>query len=342
MDGPGTPRAYGVRWTPVVDHSLPDPMKAVSGGLPTDDTGWAFEVKWDGVRVVAGVDGPARTVRLRTANGLDATARFPEVAAVALAVAPHRAVLDGEVVAFDEAGRPSFERLARRTHLASAADARGLAAEVAVTYVVFDVLSVDDVDLTPRPYVERRRALATLLAAGPGDAWVVPEHRVGDGEAFLAATRAAGLEGVMAKRLDSRYEPGRRSSAWRKVKNRRRQEFVVGGWVEGAAGWAGSIGALLVGVFADGALRYCGRVGSGLSSGLQGALARLLAARHLDRCPFEPLPPAAATAGVRWARPEVVVEVAFAEWTGAGLLRHPSLLGIRDDKDAASVVREPG
>ena len=311
-------------------------MKAVTGTLPADETSWAFEIKWDGVRVLSAIESD--NVRLRSSNGNDITGRYPELQAFAEALAEHAVVLDGEVVAFDEEGRPSFGRLQQRMHLANAREVRVRAETVPITYVVFDLLHLDGNSVMPLPYLDRRRLLADLV---PDDGcWTVPAHRVGDGEALLEAVRSRGLEGVMAKKVDSPYLPGRRSSSWVKVKARLRQEFVIGGWQPGEKGRLGQLGSLLVGVFDDGVLRYCGKVGTGFSIRELARLGEILEPLAIDASPFDPPPPRPIARLARWVHPELVAEVEFGEWTSEGILRHPSYLGLRDDKPATDVVRE--
>ena len=239
-----------------------EPMKAVTGELPTDD-GWAFEVKWDGMRITSFCD--RGTLRLQTTNQLDATARFVELAPLADALRDHQVVLDGEVVAFSDAGRPDFGRLQSRMHGIPSAGPGSSEDPVAISYVVFDLLWLDGLDAMPAPYLDRRRLLTELVEPGP--AWQVPAHQVGDGDVLLRAVTERGLEGVMAKRIDSVYLPGKRSTAWRKVKVRRRQELVVGGWLPGEGGRASSFGALLVGYQTADGLHYAGRVGTGFDAG---------------------------------------------------------------------------
>jgi len=315
-------------------------MKAVSAtDLPADDSGWAYEIKWDGMRLLAfvGIDG-AGVVRLRTTNGIDATPRFPEFERLADAVGGRAAVLDGEAVAFDDAGRPSFGRLQHRMHVVGAAEVRRRAEEVPVCFLVFDLLWLDGHDVTSLPYTERRRLLAELFSPVPGVQ--MPEHRIGDGAALLGAAAERGLEGVMAKRLDSRYEPGRRSPAWRKVKVRRRQEFVVGGWQPGEKGRAGRIGSLLLGYYEDGHLRFAGKVGTGFTQRELAWLDGILAPLARATSPFDPSPPRIVDRVARYVEPVLVAEIEFGEWTLDGILRHPSYLGLRDDKAATDVVRE--
>lgn len=314
------------------------PMKAVSGPLPEgDDDRWAYEIKWDGMRILSFVDANG-SVRLRSSNGIDSTNRYPELAALGDALRGHAAVLDGEVVAFDDEGRPSFGRLQGRMHLSSAAEVARRGADVPISYVVFDLLRLDGNDVFPLSYLERRRLLSALLP--DGGCWQVPAHHVGEGALLLAAARERRLEGVMAKRIDSPYLPGKRSPTWRKIKVRKRQEFVVGGWQPGEGNRSGHLGSLLVGYHEHGALRFAGRVGTGFSVRELERLGRLLEERAIADSPFDPPPPRLVARSARWVRPELVAEVEFGEWTGDGILRHPAYLGLRDDKPASDVVRE--
>lgn len=313
------------------------PMKAVSGDLPADESGWAFEIKWDGMRALAFVAGGE--LRLQSANLADITARFPELATLAGALSGHQVVLDGELVALGPGGRPSFGALQHRMHVADPCESRRRALVEPVTYMIFDLVHMDGRDVTQVPYLDRRRLLADVVPPGPR--WQVPAHHGdGDGAALLAAATEAGLEGLLAKRLASRYEPGRRSPAWRKIKVRLRQEFVVGGWQPGEGGRAGTLGSLLVGYFAQGALRYAGRVGTGFTERELARLATRLEELSVPSTPFDPVPPTVVSRRARWVSPELVAEVAFGEWTDAGILRHPAYLGLRTDKAPADVVRE--
>lgn len=315
-----------------------DPMKAVPidpSDLPTDD-GWAFEIKWDGMRALAFVEGDR--LRLQSSRLADVTVSFPEVQPLAAALGVESAILDGELVAFDVEGRPSFGHLQQRMHVTKSAEARRRATQFPVTYVVFDLLHLDGHDLTGEPLTDRRRLLEALVPTGP--AWRVATYQVGDGHALLDAATEHGLEGLMAKRLDSHYDVGRRSDAWRKVKVRQQQEFVIGGWQEGSGTRFGRVGSLHVGYFADGALRYAGRVGSGFTESDLRRVGALLADLAIDECPFTPPPPRTITRHAHWVRPELVAEVAYGSWTGDGMLRHPVYLGLRTDKDPADVVRE--
>ncbi len=314
-------------------------MKATSGELPAGE-GWAYEVKWDGMRALCFVDGSS--LRVQSVNERDVTASWPELAGLPDALPVTTALLDGELVATDADGRPDFGRLQQRMHIANPAEAARRAVDVPVTYVVFDLLHLDGHDLTGVPLVDRRRLLDQVL--DPAPSWrTSPLHD--DGVALLAAAHERGLEGVVAKRLDSTYEPGKRTRQWLKVKVRRRQEMVVGGWVPGEGNRGGHIGALLVGYHDragdGGPLRFAGRVGTGFSQAELTRLAALAASLVADECPFDPpLPRAEMLRGPTWLRPELVAELEFAEWTGDGRLRHPSYLGLRTDKAAADVTRD--
>jgi bifunctional non-homologous end joining protein LigD len=319
------------------------PMLAKAGPVPParEDDQWAYEIKWDGVRAVV-FSEPGR-MRFVTRNGNDITARYPELARMNRALSMHRAVLDGEVVGFDADGRPSFGALQGRMHLTREAQVKRLAKEAPVTYMAFDLVWLDGRSLMDRPYAERRAALRALLA--DGERWQVPDHVVGGGADLLAVTREQGLEGIVAKRVDSPYEPGRRGGSWRKVKNTNRQELVIGGWLPGEGRREERIGALLVGVHdegEEGPLRFAGRVGTGFTEAELDRLAGLLAPLVTDASPFDVVPK-----GVKipreacWVVPDLVCEVEFVEWTREGVLRAPSYKGLREDKPATLVVREP-
>jgi bifunctional non-homologous end joining protein LigD len=299
------------------------PMKAASGPLPpATDEGWVYEVKWDGFRTLVFVDGGR--VRLQSSNRLDVTTRWPDLAEVGPAVHAESAVLDGEVVALLDDGRPSFGALVR--------------GEGPVMFMAFDLLALNGHDTTGLPLEQRRHLLTEVLE--PGDRWALsPQYD--DGEALARATEAQGLEGVMAKRRGSPYVAGKRSPTWRKVKHRRRQEFVVGGWSPGEGNRSTSFGSLALGVYEGGRLRFAGAVGTGFDARTLTSLQQLLAERPVDACPFDPPPPKAALRRPRWVRPDLVAEVEFAEWTHDGIVRHSSFQGLRDDKDPHEVVREP-
>ena len=314
-------------------------MKATSGELPTGP-GWIYEVKWDGMRVIADVapDG----VHAWTSNGRDATVAFPELASLGGALAPVEATLDGELVALDGRGKPSFGRLQQRMHVASPAEARRRAGEVPVELVVFDLLQLGGRDVVELPWRDRRRLLDQLaddLPPGSGVAQVFD-----DGPALVAVCEERGLEGVIAKRVDSPYVPGARTRSWIKVKVRRHDEMVVGGWSEGEGNRSGRLGSLLVGFHdppGSATLRYAGRVGSGFTGAELDRMAGVLDPLATDDCPFDPLPPPLQRRRAHWVRPAVVVEVAYGEWTPDERLRHPVYMGQRVDVDADAVVH-PG
>ena len=311
-------------------------MKAIAGELPANDRGWWFEVKWDGMRIVAEVT--ADDVVLRSARGTDVTVTFPELDDLRNSVGEHAVVLDGEVVAFDEAGRPSFAKLQHRMHVMDRRDAAKRANETPVVLMLFDILWLDGVDLT-RSSTEERRALLTSTIT-PSPRIQIPAS-FEDGASLLEAARAQGLEGVVAKRIERPYQPGKRSPDWRKVKVRNTQEFVVGGWLGGSGTRAGTIGSLVIGCHVDGILTWVGNVGTGFSTAELRRLSGVLAALATDDCPFASLPENPTGRSAHWVRPEVVVQVEFGEWTPDRRLRHPVYLGERDDKPAADVTCDP-
>jgi bifunctional non-homologous end joining protein LigD len=311
------------------------PMLARLGSLPRDDDEWGFEIKWDGVRATAFCD--AGHLQLTGRNGTDFTPRYPEIRDMAIELGARRAVLDGEVVAFDREGRPSFERLQSRMHLASDSQVRRRMRDLPVTYVAFDVLWLEGRPTLGLPYRDRRRLLESLELQGPR--WRTPAYRVGEGEALLAASAEQRLEGVVAKKLDSPYEPGRRSGAWLKIKNRPAQDVVVGGWLPGEGGRSKTLGALVVGVYADGDLHYAGRVGSGFTQTTLATTMQALEPLRIDESPFSGRQP---PKGTVFVEPALVARVEMSEWTRAGTLRAPVFKGLRDDLDPQDVVREEG
>jgi bifunctional non-homologous end joining protein LigD len=314
------------------------PMLATAGTLPVRDAGWAYEMKWDGIRALAFVADGA--VRLVSRSGRDISQVYPELAGLAAAMDVHDAVLDGEIVAFGEGEWPDFEALQQRMNISSAAQARVLAAQVPVSYLAFDVLWLDGTPTLDQPYTARRERLDGIGLGGGN--WQAPPSFAGEAGADVqAVSRQHHLEGIVAKRLQSRYEPGRRSPSWLKIKNIRRQEVVVGGWKPGEGGRAGGIGSLLVGVHDDGVLVYSGHVGTGFTQQTLHMLAGKLAPLRRPTSPFGTEVPAADARAAHWVEPVLVAEIAFSDWTRSGRLRAPSYKGLRDDKDAAEVIREP-
>jgi bifunctional non-homologous end joining protein LigD len=319
------------------------PMLARTAARPPAEDGWAFEIKWDGVRALAYLDD---ALRLESRTGEDLTNRYPELGGLAADV-DRPTILDGEIVAFDEQGRPSFQRLQARMGLTSQRQVELRSSEVPVTYMAFDVLYRDDALTIELPYEERRELLAAMELDGPS--WQAPAHHLGEGAALLAATRDQQLEGVVAKRLGSTYRPGRRTHDWLKVRNTRSQELVIGGWMPGEGGRSGRMGSLLVGYWDSTAeeegrlgrpplLVFAGGVGTGFTQDELDRLTRMLTARSRDESPFDVGGPK--RRGARWCEPELVCEVEFREWTRDGTLRAPSYKGLREDKDPREVVRE--
>jgi bifunctional non-homologous end joining protein LigD len=342
-------------------------MLATPGPPPPADGRWAVEMKWDGVRALAFIEGGR--VRLVSRTGRDITVAYPELAGLG-SVSKHgggghgasenrgsedgagedgagengtsghwQLLLDGEIVAFGDGGWPEFEALQPRIHASTPAQAALLAAETPVTYLVFDLLQLDGRPLLDVPYRERRELLDQLALSGPY--WQTPPSFPGaDFQAVLAASVANGLEGVVAKLLDSRYEPGSRSGSWRKIKNVLRQEVIVAGWKPGKGNRFGQIGSLLIGLNSPEGLSYAGHVGTGFTVETLRMLGeRLAPLRRLDS-PFEgPVPEEHARTAV-WVEPRLVIDVAFGSWTRAGRMRAPTYKGLRDDKEPADVVRE--
>jgi bifunctional non-homologous end joining protein LigD len=316
------------------------PMKASTAPLPRGGD-WTYELKWDGMRAILEVLGG--NLQIWSSNAKDATPSYPELQALGAAFAHIDVVLDGEIVALDERGRPNFGRLQHRMHVTRSSDAARLAATYPVELVLFDVLQVGDRPTVSLPLRDRRTVLGALADDLPPGVQVAQVFTDGDG--LLAAADEQGLEGVIAKRSGSTYLPGRRTGEWVKVKVQRRQELVVGGWADGQGERAGTLGALLVGYYDDTApgrpFRYAGRVGTGYTSAMLTYLREQLAPLATDRCPFDPPPPPLRARDAHWVQPALVAEVGFGNWTEEGLLRHPVYLGLRRDKDPEQVVREP-
>jgi bifunctional non-homologous end joining protein LigD len=293
--------------------------------LPRDDERWGYEFKWDGVRALVFVhDGE---VRVQGRSQRDFTGQYPEITGLGAVLGARDVVLDGEVVALGPDGTPSFQMLQRRMHVVSPHDVRARMADTPVIYMPFDVLRLDGEPTIHLPYTERRVRLERLELAGNN--WQTPPSQAGDGDAVFAVAKLRNLEGVVAKRLDSHYEPGRRSRAWLKIKNKQHVQLVIGGWAEGNGNRSGRIGALLVGYHDGDDLRYAGNVGSGFTEKMLKELQARLAplARPENGCPFVNPP--------RWphlhyVEPVLECEVEFTEWTDELTLRHPVFKGLKE------------
>jgi bifunctional non-homologous end joining protein LigD len=315
-----------------------EPMLARTGELPPDDGSWAYEMKWDGLRALAYVsDGRAR---LLSRTGQDITRDYPELTSLGTALDGRQAVLDGEVVALGGDGWPDFELLQQRMNARPGPASQRLLSEVPVTYLAFDLLHLDGRSLLDEPYQQRRAQLTGLGLTGAH--WQTPPSFTSEAGADVQAVSVQqGLEGIVAKRLASRYEPGKRTGSWRKIKNVRQQEVVVGGWKPGEGNRAGQIGSLLIGVQDAAGLTYAGHVGTGFSQQTLRMLGELLAPLRRATSPFaSPVPPEHARPAV-WVEPSVVIEVGFADWTKAGRMRAPTYRGLRPDKAPADAIREP-
>ena len=284
-----------------------------TSAIPEGDD-WAFEVKWDGYRTVVHLaDG---SVRLQSTAGHDVTDRWPELGDLAAGVNASSAILDGELVVFDDDGRPSFE-LAQQSGVGSGREA---------VLQFFDVLQIDGTDTIALSYLDRRRLLDALVEPGPN--WTVPGYRIGGGDELVAATAEQGLEGVIAKRVDSLYRPGTRSKDWRKIKNRTLVELAIGGFTAGTGSRASTFGALLVGRRDGGRLHFAGGVGTGFDQPTLTSLSERLRAIAVDDCPFDPPPPASVGRTATWVDPVLRARVEIAEFTNDGLVRHASFVGL--------------
>jgi len=311
---------------------IPDdvaPMLAETVDAPFHRADWIWEPKLDGYRVLAFID--SQGVRLRSRRGLDLTKAFPALAAELSKQQVDGMILDGELVALDASGRPSFQALQNRVQLKTEREIAAADAGAAVVLFCFDLLYFAGIDLRQAPYKDRRRYLAQCLLPSPRVQLV---HTEQDGPALQQAAIESGFEGVVGKRLDSRYEAGRRSAAWVKAKPSRTGEFVVGGFTEGR-GVRAPLGALLVGAWDEGRLRFASHVGSGFDDRTLAQLMERLRGLERATCPFDPVPEQPNP--TRWVEPELVAEVRFHSWTEDDRLRHPVFLRLRDDVAPASV-----
>jgi bifunctional non-homologous end joining protein LigD len=323
------------------------PMLATLADAPLDDPNLVYEPKYDGIRALVAVEpggGGGAGVAISSRLGNDKTAQFPEVVRALASWGARRrraALLDGEIVALDDSGRPvGFQRLQDRIHLTLPRDIEALAAAHPVAFVAFDLLRDGDEPLVDRPLAERRSRLEAALGPDVSDAagtLRISLQRSGDGTALLEQARREAWEGIIAKDARSKYQPGRRTRDWRKLKLVKRQEFVVGGWTDPRRSRA-HFGALLLGIPEGGRLRYAGHTGGGFTDADLGRIAARLAPLATGACPFTTRPPT--NERPHWVRPELVVEVKFSQWTDEGYLRHPIFLGLRDDVPPGAVTRE--
>ncbi|MCV7237481.1 ATP-dependent DNA ligase [Mycolicibacterium celeriflavum] len=297
------------------------PMLSTEGSVARLKAGqWAFEGKWDGYRVIVDADRGRLTVRSR--RGRDVTAEFTQFEALAADLAEHHVILDGEAVALDESGVPSFTEMQNR------------ARSTRVEFWAFDILHLDGRPLLKAKYADRRRLLEALAEGG---GLIVPELLPGDGPEALEYARKKGWEGVVAKKRDSTYQPGRRSSSWVKDKLWNTQEVVIGGWRQGEGGRSSGIGALVLGIPADGGLQFVGRVGTGFTDKALAELKKTLKPLETDESPFNDRLPRQDAKGVTFVRPELVGEVRYSERTSDDRLRQPSWRGLRPDKEPGEV-----
>ncbi len=316
---------------------LERPMLATAGTLGMLRGGdWALEWKWDGIRVLARVDDGR--VRLLSRRGNDVTDTYPELAALPR-VLRGDALVDGEIVALDDAGRPSFERMQQRMNLTRPREIERVAATVPVRLLLFDVLEIAGSSVTHLPYERRRELLERLVRPRRGVPIEVPAVASGSPEAAYEESRRLGLEGLVAKRVDSPYRAGARTENWLKLKLTRTQEVVIGGYRRGSGTRTGRIRSLLVGIPGPDGLEYAGRVGSGLREVESERLLSALDARRRATAPFIEVP-APDVADAVWVEPELVGEIEFGEWTRTGVARHPRWRGLRPDKSPGDVVRE--
>jgi len=311
-------------------------MLATLTNLRFSDPAWLYERKLDGERSLAFRDGGG--VRLMSRNRLVVTRQFPEIASALMGLASDEFVIDGEIVALD-GERTSFPRLQRRMHVLDPGPAR--LREAPVVYFAFDVLHASGYDVTGAPQLERSLLLRSILApikrSSRRGAVRPTDHVVGQGEKAYEEACRNGWEGLIAKRSDAPYEPGRRSKSWLKFKCVLEQEFVIGGYTE-PQGSRTDLGALLLGYHEDGDLVYAGKVGTGFDAETLALLGRELRALERDRPPF--VRGALPRKGAHWTKPVLVAQVGYSEWTEDGQLRHPRFLGLRRDKDPRTVVRE--
>lgn len=320
------------------------PMLAKQGKLPTDDNQYGFEIKWDGMRCI--LYHINNEILLRSRNQKDITSQYPELQELGTKLNGQQVILDGEIIALDTRGRPSFSLLQHRMGLSSSIVITKKRQEIPVTYISFDILYLNNKYLMDLPYTERRHILDNLGFSSTN--LQVPAYQLGHGKEIQKAVSDLGLEGIIAKRLISHYLPGKRSDDWLKIKNNHRQEFVIGGWLPGKGQRSEGIGSLVLGYY-DMTLKqaeaenkepqflYAGKVGTGFTKDLLQKLLAMLTPLKRDSSPFSTdIPPK----DTIFVEPQIIGEFEFTEWTPNNTLRHPSFKGLRYDKAAPFVIKE--
>jgi bifunctional non-homologous end joining protein LigD len=306
-------------------------MLARLSDIPEPQKEWNFELKWDGVRAICYIDGPH--IRFQSRNAVDITARYPELCDLPGKLTEERLILDGELVALDREGRPSFSRLQQRMH-AGAEQAKRIHRKFPVRYFIFDILFLGDRSLIEAPYIERRKILDRIGLSHPRVR--IPRSYTGGGEAILSAAKAHRLEGIVCKLSNSPYEPGKRSASWRKVKIVKTQDLVIGGWTPQEN--VQRIGALLLGRYTpDARLVYVGNVGSGFSDFAHEILLPKLKALEIGQNPFDSDVP---KKNVRFVSPTLVAEVEYRRWPEGGKIQQAAYKGLRLDKRADEAMAE--
>jgi len=306
-------------------------MKAKSGVLP-NSKGWAAEIKWDGVRaqVHTSYNNGEATTQIFSISGRDITNNFPEIEPIAQSIKANT-ILDGELVAF-ESGKPSFSKLSSRFAVSN--PSKQLVEQIPVIYVAFDLLQLGGNSLVNLPYIDRREALSSILVEGT--TWKAPAHNAVDIEATYNLACEQKLEGIVVKKLNSVYQPGKRSQDWLKIKVRHRQEFIICGWHEGEESLIGKVGSLILGFYEDEELRYAGLVGTGFSDQQRSELLHHF--ENIKESPFKTQPEL--EKNPNWVRPIQVVEVEFGRWSDEGIIHHSSFKGSCVDKNPKKVIRE--
>jgi bifunctional non-homologous end joining protein LigD len=313
------------------------PMLATLSSLPANPKPYSFEFKWDGVRAIGYFDG--RNLSFQSRNLLDITPRYPELQGLTKLLKGRRAILDGEVVALDEQDRPSFPLLQQRMHVHDASAVQRLIKKIPVYYIIFDLLHLDGQDTMPLPWTERRALLEQLGLTGPS--WRTSPAVTGEGKSMHATAEAHNMEGIVAKRLDSAYEPGRRSPNWLKIKIVQSQELVIGGWCPEKGDNRSRIGCLLLGYFegkkGQQRFRYAGSVGTGYTDAIHRDLVSKLAKLQRPTTPFADKVP---KPGPIFVEPNLVAEVEYRRWPKGGLVQQAAYKGLRMDKKASQVIKE--